>query len=103
VGAADFSSATPRSALIKLGVDPATGADVTAPSEVDLEEHGLTEVPPEVFSPFRVGVIQQLDLRGNAIAALSPNFGALRALKVSFLLCTVTFYANRAHSLTRSP
>jgi hypothetical protein len=26
-----------------------------------------------------------------------------RALLVSFLLCTVTFYANLAHSLTRSP
>ena len=34
-------------------------------------------------------------------SALSAATGALR--KVSVLLCTVTFYANLAHSLTRSP
>ena len=30
-------------------------------------------------------------------------FGTVGIAQVSVLLCTVTFYANRAHSLTRSP
>ena len=37
---------------------------------------------------------------GAAAARAQPAF---RVLQVSCLVCTVTFYANLAHSLTRSP
>ena len=39
---------------------------------------------------------------GKRIVVVAPSSG-VRYLQVSFLLCTVTFVANLAHSLTRSP
>jgi CRP-like cAMP-binding protein len=54
--------------------------------------------PPPVLGHGMFGTVR-LARRRKAGA----NEGELLALKVSVLLCTVTFYANIAHSLTRSP
>jgi DNA polymerase alpha subunit B len=39
----------------------------------------------------------------NSLPAFSLFPGQIVAIKVSVLLCTVTYYANRAHNLTQSP
>ena len=52
------------------------------------------------IEPHRIEVVRRLDARAEVYLG---RFFAQRSEEVSVLLCTVTYYANRAHNLTRSP
>jgi hypothetical protein len=77
--------------------------------------HSLT-APPNIFddvpvlkTPYYSAMLADLAVEyPNARVVMTHRrpvqaMASLNALQVSFLICTVTFYANLAHSLTRSP
>ena len=85
--------------------------DVTRAAGVLAEDHhGLEDVKERILEFIAVGKLRG-SIEGKILCMVGPpgvgktsiGKSIAHAIEVSILLCTVTFHANLAHSLTRSP